>query len=1030
MRIAILHLTDIHISSSADPVFAKIEKIVGAVRSLATGVSKVLIAMSGDSANTGDGSEFDAALRFFGALKASLAEIRGLEVAGVVAVPGNHDCNFRNVSDMRGFVLDNLLSLFQGTLDLQGDKVKTLLSVQNTFFEFESKLSGCDEIPTAQRLHYKRTFTFDNARIEFECFNTAWLSRRNEQQSELFIPKEATQGRTIIGEDTPTLIFSIFHHPFNWLDASNARLVTGYVEKTSDFVLTGHEHVHSSVRKQYFSGGQVDYVEGAALQELSDPQQSGFNVILLDLENEQQQVHHFVWSSSAYFDKSPTEWFPLARNRDRLSGFFINDTFFSCLTDAGTGYTHPRKRVLTLDDIFVYPSLRRLSIDDIVTKTPGRTWVKGSEILDNVKTYRRVLITGSDDSGKTALAKRMYLDLRKQFVPVLAEGKELRGLRTKDDFVALIRKLVEKQYDRRSVDEFMAQPSAKRLLILDDFHHCGMNLKGQNVVTSAAEDLFDNIIVFASDVFRMTQIAASSQEPSSIGSYEQFEIKEFGHTLRSELIRKWHLVGREYTVDEADLSHEITTTEKLISTLLGKNVLPSYPVTILTLLQSWEAQQSPNTTNGSYGYLYEALIKTALLSVSERSTDLDTKITYISRLAYAMFLKDSHFLTAKELSQLHVAYCDEFSMNLDPSRMVSELTAAHVLNESGGAYVFRYRYYYYYFVAKYFQDNKSSNPKIREHLAEMADRLYFEEFANTLIFYVYLTKDREVIEQILKNATAIYEERKPCDFEADVEFLNKLYKEAPKPLPSLEEIEAGRESYRDRLDEAEEQAEALAPKYDEKIKYDKQLNDVLKINIAFKTLQILGQILRNFPGSLVGELKFQITRECYQMGLRTLAAILAIAEDNLEELRQYFASLLVEKQALLGQDLATRTDEALIQLTIGSAFGTLKRISYAVGHEQLAETYNEVLGNGESLAVRLIDIGIKLDHFSRKPEAEIKRILKDIQKNLFAYSVLRDQVNEFLYVYRVDHPVKQALGSLFKIKTSSPKYLANPSKKN
>jgi hypothetical protein len=48
-----------------------------------------------------------------------------------------------------------------------------------------------------------------------------------------------------------------------------------------------------------------------------------------------------------------------------------------------------------------------------------------------------------------------------------------------------------------------------------------------------------------------------------------------------------------------------------------------------------------------------------------------------------------------------------------------------------------------------------------------------------------------------------------------------------------------------------EQASETAQDY----KYDRQLQDVVKLNIAFKTLQILGQVLRNFPGSLEGVLK-------------------------------------------------------------------------------------------------------------------------------------------------------------------------------
>ena len=49
-----------------------------------------------------------------------------------------------------------------------------------------------------------------------------------------------------------------------------------------------------------------------------------------------------------------------------------------------------------------------------------------------------------------------------------------------------------------------------------------------------------------------------------------------------------------------------------------------------------------------------------------------------------------------------------------------------------------------------------------------------KDYANVVIFYIYLTKDRELIEHILQNATHIYGDLAPCDLDEDVRFLNEL----------------------------------------------------------------------------------------------------------------------------------------------------------------------------------------------------------------------------------------------------------------
>ena len=87
--------------------------------------------------------------------------------------------------------------------------------------------------------------------------------------------------------------------------------------------------------------------------------------------------------------------------------------------------------------------------------------------------------------------------------------------------------------------------------------------------------------------------------------------------------------------------------------LLGKNVLPHYPVTIITLLQLLEAGEAANTANGSYGYLYEVLIKTALAAGPSGAKDVDLQLTYMSGIAYSMFRRQPSGVTSKPANGGH-----------------------------------------------------------------------------------------------------------------------------------------------------------------------------------------------------------------------------------------------------------------------------------------------------------------------------------------------------------------------------------------
>jgi hypothetical protein len=78
----------------------------------------------------------------------------------------------------------------------------------------------------------------------------------------------------------------------------------------------------------------------------------------------------------------------------------------------------------------------------------------------------------------------------------------------------------------------------------------------------------------------------------------------------------------------------------------------------------------------------------------------------------------------------------------------------------------------------------------------------------------------------------------------------------------------------------------------------------------------------------------------------------------------------------------------------------------------------------------LIDLQIKLDHFNIVPDAEITRLRDKMGKNMFGYTILRQMIIEFLYLYRVDIRTAQKLGSLFSIRSTAPEALLPDFKKN
>jgi hypothetical protein len=135
-------------------------------------------------------------------------------------------------------------------------------------------------------------------------------------------------------------------------------------------------------------------------------------------------------------------------------------------------------------------------------------------------------------------------------------------------------------------------------------------------------------------------------------------------------------------------------------------------------------------------------------------------------------------------------------------------------------------------------------------------------------------------------------------------------------------------------------------------------------------------------------------------------------QDQFSAMRQYLGSLIAERTGITDkQELADKTDDAKIWVASAASFVSVKRISYAVGHIDLTNTYGRLLAANGDVATAVIDATIKLDHFERGPEKELREMEGKVTKSFFATRVIRDLVADC--IYDVDFPTMQMLGSLW-----------------
>lgn len=1001
MKILIVQLSDAHITEYQNPILSRVQSISDAVKNLDYQLDGCFVVLSGDAAFSGSESEYEIAMGFLAELQHTLGnQLHTRSKVELIAIPGNHDCDLSASRSVRSTLVNAVLQEPSKAEDREMQRACT--DVQDNFFNFLEAVSD-DNRTFKDRLYYEYEYSVDQSSILFRCYNTAWLSQLSEEPAHLMYPVGSVPAQRN-GHD---LVISVFHHPYGWLHPDNARAFKRQIEGSSHIVLTGHEHDQGSYVKLGTSGEKNEYIEGGVLQESGEDSVSSFNALVLDLSQRKQKLLHFAWDGELYapLPASRQDWeeFQVDKLLTRRD-FEIQEDFERYLQDPGATLTHSSKGQLKLADVFVCPNLREMNYETEYPRT-----IKGETALDHLLEQDSILIAGAEKAGKTSLAKVLFVEFYKRgFIPIIVPGSQFKA-RYDDKLIDSLHDLFEHQYIPASLERYKQLDRSKRVVIIDDFDRLKLVHRQRDKFFGLLQKFGGRTVLLANDLSSQIEELTEAEDKSDfLVGLPQYRIQEFGHVLREKLIQKWFSLGGEDPERASTLAERLNRAHKILDTVIGKNFVPAFPIFILSMLQTQEAAMSVDTKASTYGYFYELFIKTSLATTST-AVEYDVKNAYLAFLAYHLFTERRKSLTVDDFRGVHNRYEAQYEIKVSFDLVLKEFPKAQILLESNGQYSFKYPYIFYYFVATYISNN-ISDFEIKSTINMMSERLYVEEFANILLFVAHLSKHEDVVKPLLVNARKLYAEHTPTTLEKDVDFLNDL-DEAVTKVVYVDKGASSREEALEKMDQRE----------DEDIQADDDLHDldpstaildpVLRLNIALKTLQILGQMLKNFPGSIKGDLKYQMAEECYQLGLRSLRALY----DLLEEHQEDFLVTIVDH---MRRENLNPTDAELVKkakrtmFTIAEivSYGMVKRVSRSVGTEILTETYKRVLDNNSTPAYALIDTSIKLDHAAAKfPEDETTSLGDELRNNPIALSVLRHLVVNHFYLFPARLKTKQSV---------------------
>lgn len=993
MKIGILHLTDIHLTENKNIVLERIEKINTAYLAYSPEIYRLFIVISGDIANTGNEREYIIATDFLQKLKEN-AKIKAkfLNSIKYVVVPGNHDCDFSDNQDVRNALLQSHI----GKDIISSSIVKQCLNVQSNFWSFYKE--NVDD-NYSNKLYYEIKFDLTvQDSILFKCYNSGWCSKINESPGSLIFPNINQT------PDSPEceIVVSVFHHPFNWYSPNtpnnNKKEFENHIEKYSNIIFCGHEHEDNKYKKKDFLGNTCHYFEGCSLQN-SEDENTGFNYLIIDLNNHKSEFYNFKWNKDKYvLTNEKSQNFTLDRKERNLKS---KPEYTDELINLKIPIKHSKIEDLNLLNIFVYPDLDVLS-----KKSEKAIKYVSSEILIN---HKLSYIEGEDQSGKSSLLSKIYIDLLyNNNFPLLIQGKEIKSRCP----IKLITQNLKKQYANEGniFDEYCNIPKNKKAILIDNFQDSKLRSEIKKSVIDYFENNFEIVIVINSSQKANNTL---TEIKNIFKQFNQYKILPFGYLKRNELIEKWLELGSTENTLENEILQKVKFTFDKISNLLGEDLLPPYPIFLLTLLQSLDSNLSYDVAPTSYAYCYHSLIHLSLYRQGVSNEEIGSLFNFLTEFSFKLYEDKTNIISIKEFEKYCQFYRSKYIFSYSPEKLISLLKVSRLIKEEEDFIEFSYKYLYYYLVAKKIASfiSKEKGKKIVNHLCA---NLNIEKNANILIFLSHHTDDNDLLEEILFSSLLPFEDHKPITLNRNDPFFKSLSNYVSEITNDILLPESDAKENREKGLEMKDKKSNTDSKFNinDEVKQNKNLSEYQQ---TFRIIKILGQIIKNQKGNFEKSKLVDLTEAAYNACFRSIDYYSTILLSNSDQIIDTIFDEDDNISLLDRAELKRKIKDFLFYMSFQICVNSFTNLSHAVGVSKMQDVYDDVSDRLDTPVSKLISFGIKI-YYKPLSFPELSNLVKEFRDNPIIMHLLKVRVYNHCYNNNIDYRKRQRIEDLLNIK--------------
>ena len=675
----------------------------------------------------------------------------------------------------------------------------------------------------------------------------------------------------------------------------------------------------------------------------------------------------------------------------------LKNSFAGFLTEMEVELNNSHKDKLALEDVFVFPDLSRMNPQLRKEPCPPQS---SSSFLDVSNLDKITVVYGAEQAGKTSLAKSLIKSYdQKGIIACYILANKVQNRK----FARLITGVLRDQYMNVYLDSFL-NPACTKVAIIDDFQNICLNKGGQQKFIEYMASTFDSVILISDLSVKM-----QDTQYMPLGEYTEYKIIPFGHVARIQLVQRWVSAGQDEFELDVEQSRRVDSLISHLNTIISRNLVPSKPLYILTVLQIFESSGPSNLGLTSYGFCYQHMIMQTFIRHGIKPRQTDALHNMLSELAYAIYKSGLYSLSLSEYSFFRQQYFVKYVFS--DNDMLNTLEKIGIIINDGERVYFKYRFVYYFYCAKFLAENYNGLA-IRDKVAAMCQQMYLDRNAHIIVFLTHHTKDQTLIDDILLNTMMRFSGVKEAtlgprdtihfrDYEKLIPQLvleERHFEEERKKAAAAQDMAEEEMAQRDSEDQkGHEHARAVDPK-----------SLSAEISGCIRCVEIIGQILRNRYGSFSKMQLRELAEEAINASLRLLARYLSLSAQHKEEIIDQIRSIIRDDMSGEDAEVTDRAKKIFSSMCYWLTLAVLDRIASSVGCEELNEIFQTIAdAYPKSIAMRLIHLSIKLQTQKRLPKDQVKSLYAELKDDLLGQRLLRQILLEYVYKNPVDYRDKQ-----------------------